>query len=667
VQSRFGGEATAFADSAAGATGRLGEDAHVLAETFGEALIPEVEAVSSHLANYLSNADNLARVQKDVAETGKVVATVASGIGHAFEIAKGPTEAVAGALGGFGKVAELAFGAVVLTKVIKLTKATLGLFTTTVAGEEAATAATTAYTGALIANTGALEANAAASTLRLGGLGTATGGFGAAGGAASAGTEIATVGEEAATASVAVRGLTFAGGALRSVLAGNAGIAAGAVIAGYELSTLIRKIPGWNSAFESLGSHIAGVFGAGGGRNEGSSGTPSAAAFIDSQTKLVEAYKKALEAAPPDGATTPGSRGALANAGPNRDALVASLAGAGFNFHDAQVAAAAWANRIVQQGNDLVTKTLALFLNSSAAKGPLGPSADSVAALALQQALATKTTADEEAIYKARAAFLTKEIDRLQAQQHLTTAQTKTLAAFYKERTSYEQQIQGIEDQAASDRASAAQKAAQQRAKELAARKAELAAANQAYRSGLSIEEQKLQIQVQRAGLTDKSLADDRKADQALLRFYQREAHDKKLTEAERLQYQSQAIQTQLTLKQLKSGGAAGGATVADIFGEAASEFKSFGSNIAGRGGILSGQDARASFAARVLNSSTAQGVAEALARQQAQQAREALSESQKQTALLKVIARGVGRYGTPKATADAIRLARRTAKVGGG
>ena len=63
----------------------------------------------------------------------------------------------------------------------------------------------------------------------------------------------------------------------------------------------------------------------------------------------------------------------------------------------------------------------------------------------------------------------------------------------------------------------------------------------------------------------------------------------------------------------------------------------------------------------------TAQSLAETLARQQAARDRERLTEAQKQTALLRVIARGVHRYGTPKATTDAIRLARRQAKVTAG
>ena len=161
-------------------------------------------------------------------------------------------------------------------------------------------------------------------------------------------------------------------------------------------------------------------------------------------------------------------------------------------------------------------------------------------------------------------------------------------------------------------------------------------------------------------------MADDRKDDLKLLAFYRKEAHDAKLTEAERLQYASQAIQEQITIKGLKNQAGTQGASVADIFGEAANEFKSFGSNIAKRGGILSGQDARASFAARVLSTHTAQSVAQVLARQQAQRDNERLTEAQRQTALLRQIAHGVNKYGTPKATAAAIRARNHASVVAG-
>src|SRR5262249_48388922 len=129
-----------------------------------------------------------------------------------------------------------------------------------------------------------------------------------------------------------------------------------------------------------------------------------------------------------------------------------------------------------------------------------------------------------------------------------------------------------------------------------------------AYQQQLSFREQRLQLQVQRAQLTTNTIADDRKAQAALVSFYEAEAKDAKLTAAQRLQYRSEAIQARIQLKQLTGAGL--GASVADIFGEAASEFRSYGSNIAGRGGILSGQDARARFAARVLSQSSSQQLA---------------------------------------------------------
>lgn len=640
VQARFGGESVAFAESSAGATGRLSEGVHILAETFGQGLIPEVTEVSTHLANYLGNQENLVKVEKDVAEGAKIVGQTFQGIVKGFVVAKDVIGPVVNLLGGYGKASELVFGALALRKIQAFALATTGWGAKVITAETGAAGATSAYTAILVANTAALEANAAAQRLSLAG-GTATGGFG--GGAVGGG--IATAEEAASVSRLAVSASGLAG-VLKS------GVAPAAVLAGYELSTFIRKIPGWDSAFESFGnkatdlalklSHIS------------SSGisvpTDFGSRFRKNESALADAYQKAIS-----------------GGGSVSDAFMQNPVAKGFTVHDAEVAWQALGRRVADRTSQLIDQTLrraAEIASQQVTAGPPGPSVDSAQALRLQRALGTKQTGDEEAIYRERSAFLTKEINRLQATGTLTTKEAKTLAGYYSERTQYESQIQGIEEAAASARQSAAAKAKQLHDQEVAKRKAELQAANQAYRASLSLEEQRLQLQADRAQLTDKNLKDDRKADLALLAFYRREAHDMKLTEAERLQFSSQAIQEQLTIKNLGKGQGAQGATAGQIFAEAASEFRSFGSNIAGRGGILSGQDARAGLAARVLGGSTAQSLTQILARQQAARDREQLTEAQKQTALLRNISKALGGKDGAKAGAEAIRAARQVARV---
>ncbi len=656
VQRRFGGDSVAFANSSAGATARLSEDVHILSEAFGEALLPEVESVSKSLSGYLSNQENLDKIQRDVAQSGHAIGVVAHGVGEAFAIADKTIVPVVDALGGFGKVAELVLGAVFLRKILRASGALKGLFTVTVAGETASAAATTEYTAALVANSAAIEANAVASKLRLGSVfgGSNTGGF-ARGGVAGIGRDAAVAAPEIEAASVSAAGLA-------GVLSGPMVI--GAAAAGYGLSILIRKIPGWNTALEGLGStaeKAAEKLGLVGG-GPPKAGSPGAGGFTGQQfkaneSKLADAYQRALK--------LPGFA---------RDAFVQNAVGKQYDFHDAEIAAQSLGKALVTRADTLIDQTLRRAAqiaaqNATTTTGPTGPSANSAAALALAKALGTKSTADEEAIYKQRAEFISGEIARLQAQGTLTTAQAKTLAGYYTERKRYEDQVQGIEDAAAQARRDAAAKAKAAHDAEVAKRKQELAAAKTAYRDSLSLTEQRLQLQSDRAQLTDKNLKDDRKADLKLLAFYRKEAHDAKLTEAERLTFASKAIQEQLTIKGLKNPKAAGagGASIADIFGEAASEFGTFGSNIAGRGGTLSGQDARARFSANILGGKSAHSLAEFIARQHAERDNTALAEAQRQTALLQVIANGVRRYGTPGATSDAIKHARRNAKVGAG
>lgn len=680
VQERFGGSAAAFATTGAGQFARLGEAVHVLEEAVGGAILPSIEAVATATANWTSNSANLERVERTVADVGHIVANSAHAAAAALKIAHDVTQPLASVLGGYVKVAELAFGYVALRKILAVTTATARWAAVTVAGDEAVVVSTTEVAGAATAATVAIEAETTASVAAAGGL--------------------------------ARLGISATG--LASVF-GRAGVAGAVGIAGYELSTFIRKIPGWETAFEGLGKAIAGS--TAGIRNVPSSG------FRDVE-KLAETARKVQQEFNSPANRTP--RGFLQT----RDQLVQAILGPGYTFNDLQSAV-----RVVQRR-----------ANAGQTQGPEPAGArtrvtatvaqratDLDYQLSVQQALSTKQTADEEALYQARVRYLDRRIKTLQADTNLSAAAKKNLLRLEQERADIEGQITQIDKKRTDDAAAAAQKAkaaaektrqayvasvgAQEQILELNAARATLtentvaddrkaAVASLAFdrrnaqdtkltvdqrrqyaakaiqeqetlinigktelASHLSLEEQRLQLQVQRAQLTTKSLTDDRKATLKLIAFYQREAHDARLTTAQRLQYQAQALQALIGLQQLKppgGGGAGGGATVAQIFGEAASEFRTYASNIASRSGVLSGQDARAQFSSLILRHA---GSMSELARSVSSIANDALlSESKTQTDLLRRIANAAdgGRHGR-KPPSVAIKQARGTADIVGG
>lgn len=153
---------------------------------------------------------------------------------------------------------------------------------------------------------------------------------------------------------------------------------------------------------------------------------------------------------------------------------------------------------------------------------------------------------------------------------------------------------------AAQEAADAAKQAADERKR--AAEEARAAAAAE-LRQDLDDAEQALQNNLQKAQLTKKRLDDDRKALRALIAFYREQSRNTKLERGERLKFQSSLISARGDLADLgkDKAGASGGATVADFFSAAVSNFKAFGSNVAGRGGVLSAQDERAAFAFEAL------------------------------------------------------------------
>ena len=266
--------------------------------------------------------------------------------------------------------------------------------------------------------------------------------------------------------------------------------------------------------------------------------------------------------------------------------------------------------------------------------------------LAIQNAGQTPGVGDDIAANQAEVSFFQRQIAQVKKHTKLTVEMKQTIT----------------DDQAA-----------------ILSLKATIDSDTQAQKQALfNLEKSRLDLAIQQAGLT-KGTGDDIRANEAEISLFRRaiariEAIKKhrKLTLDEKqaiIDDQSAIAGLQATIQGIKQQNG-GGFTVGDLFKEAASEFTSFGSNIAQRGGLLSGQDARASFAARVLNKASAQQVAKVIAGEQAQRDKAQLTEAQKQTQLLR------GIYGvlggpqpgrSPKPSTEAIHRARELARSGNG
>lgn len=167
----------------------------------------------------------------------------------------------------------------------------------------------------------------------------------------------------------------------------------------------------------------------------------------------------------------------------------------------------------------------------------------------------------------------------------------------YRQLATVNQQIDALDaDAAAKSKAANDRRAAAARKRAAEAKKA-AKARHDAIRAGLALDERKLQNAQTRAELT-KTLADDKKTADALIAFYRRESHDQRLTAAEREAYVSKALSAEKA-KRAKSKKQTGSA--ADFYSEAAREFALYGSNIAGPGGVLSGQDERGALGHRIV------------------------------------------------------------------
>jgi hypothetical protein len=702
VQEKFGGSAATYAQTSAGQFDRFNAALHVARAEIGEAIVPELANAAGATADWFSKSENLERVQKDVASATHLVAGGVRAISTGFHVLDAAVTPVVHTLGGVEKTVELAFGALAVRKVQTWGKALVASGTAAAAGETEAAVATSGYTAALVANTAALEANAVAQRLSLGGVSTLK-----AGTAAVEAEQVATVATSGRLATGFAR-LGVSGTDLASVLKG--GMAPAVVIAGYELSTFIEKIPHEQQLMESLGGtaeHLAEKLGLIGK----SSAVLKEADFGASiQKQLQTAYKQAA---------------AVPNVGNIRDQIIQKLVGPGYTFHDAQVFATARAQALARPPGATPHGNLGDV--ARAAVTPTTPDLDY--RIRLQEALATKQTSDELALYQTQLKYVDARIASFKRQNDLTAGEKKRLLEREGEAAGLQSSIEQIQKQAVDDAKAAADKARQaytdsisvrDQAIQLQAQRAQLTANSyaddlkaarvqldfdrtqavnakldastraqyasaavtaeqqiltinksihdketQAFTDAQSLREQKLQLALKRAELTQGSIADDQRAERNLIAYYTAASKDAKhYTEAQRVEFQSQAVDARIALKNLKPQ--VQGATAQQIFAEAANQERLYGSNIASRGGVLSGQDARGLLGASILGLGSGMDIA---ARSAAQQRSAHLSELQRQTELAREsrdLLRAIAGKGGKPSTGQ-IENARRVAGIIGG
>ena len=254
-----------------------------------------------------------------------------------------------------------------------------------------------------------------------------------------------------------------------------------------------------------------------------------------------------------------------------------------------------------------------------------------------------------------------QEITALRAEQALATKSSgnklldkQARAGFALQAAQLDKQVFDINTAAAEEAKRNAEALARQREQD---RKEALAKLKARREEAVQLRELRLQNAISAAGLT-KRTSDDKKAIKAEIAYFKNLVATRKGLEREQARSSLIAAKSQL---QGLQGQTAGGATTAEFFKQAASQFNEFGSNIAGRNGVLSGQDARGQFAGIALSGQSPMTVVAAGIRKLGDLAQPQLTESQKQTLLLERIADGVRRFGVPGAIKDrtAINIAR--------
>jgi hypothetical protein len=577
LEEKFGGTAVAVAQTATGATDRLGVAFSELEEDLGTALLPSITAVASGISDFLGKEENQARVQRDVNEAVRIGGEVFRGLANGFQATRAVAEPLVNLVGGLDDAVRLLLTAMAVGKVA-----------------------------------------AFAGVLRL---------VGPAAGVATAGL----VTTEAAATGVGVASVTSASrvNLLRANLLRLGAV--GAIAIGVDAFFRYKA-------------------------DEGLKINADQSAALAEGRVTPEAIKKLLEDQGKGGFVGKAAQEILARLTPisNRLDSIESLR----NTPEYFVAA-----------SGAVTTSPAV----AAAAAPAPPTADQARLIAVAKAKTTAGTVDEEALYRSQLAYVNRQVSRLERDNSLTKAERNRLVRLYDTKAQLQDELGGIE----AERQSLAEEAARKR-KELADERKRIAEENKRIAeerrsaaeeaSGLikeefarirqaakdrrqrfqSLKEQRLQLRTQEAQLT-KTNADDLKAQRALVTYYGKQ--EIRLREAgalaESVAARSNKIAAQLAIKGIKSEkkkATEPGFSPAQFFGEAIKNFQAFGSNIAGEGGILSGQEARGAFAGLALAKAAPDRAAQILAVNSSS----SLTEQQKQTRILGIIATSLRREGRP-------------------
>jgi hypothetical protein len=174
VQKHFAGAAEAFGDSAAGATARFEVGLHDLEKAIGRGVLPEFTRLTKIGADWLNQADNQKRVERDVAQVTEQLAKGVHGLADGLRDVKAVVGPVNDLLGGTERSVKLVLEAVAVYKIAKIALAirSMGVAFGFVGASATAAAAET------VAAENAIGAGAVANAGRVGLLARAGLGFG---------------------------------------------------------------------------------------------------------------------------------------------------------------------------------------------------------------------------------------------------------------------------------------------------------------------------------------------------------------------------------------------------------------------------------------------------------------------------------------------------------
>src|SRR5581483_12036885 len=107
VQRQYAGAAQAYADSAAGAQARFRIAIEDTEKAIGRGLLPQFTRLANNAADWLADADNQARVERDAAHAAHLLGEGLHAVGEAFELAHDAAAPLVRALGGVENAAKI--------------------------------------------------------------------------------------------------------------------------------------------------------------------------------------------------------------------------------------------------------------------------------------------------------------------------------------------------------------------------------------------------------------------------------------------------------------------------------------------------------------------------------------------------------------------------------